>query len=100
MISVLKFTFYIINQISIIILHPIRLVFLIFKIKYCLTEVLEQPGGVTSTHNVMVICDQRHPKVSKQRTLLPWKLKCLYWDRERNKSCASCLASGKCRSTY
>ena len=32
-------------------------------------EVLEQPGGGTPTLNVMAICDQRHAKVSKQRTL-------------------------------
>ena len=44
MISILIFTFYIINQICIIILYQIRLVFLISEIKYCLTEVLEQPG--------------------------------------------------------
>ena len=64
------FTFYIINQISIIILLPIRLVFLIFRIKYCLTEVFEQPGRGTTTLNVMAMCDQRHANVSEQRTLL------------------------------
>ena len=61
---------YIINQKSIIILHPIRLVFLIFKIKYCSTEVLEQPRGGTPALNIMRIRDQRLPNVSKQRTLL------------------------------
>ena len=50
-------------------LHPIRLVFLIFRIKYCLTEVLEQPGGGTPV-NVVAIRDQCHAKVSKQRMLL------------------------------
>ena len=40
---ILIFTFYIINQIFIIILHLVRPVFLIFRIKYSLTEVLEQP---------------------------------------------------------
>ena len=70
MISILIFTFYIINQICIIILYQIRLVFLIFEIKYCLTEVLEQPGGGTPTLKVMVIRDQRHANVIKQRTLL------------------------------
>ena len=45
------------------------LVFLIFEIKYCLTEVLEQPGGGTPALNVMAIRDQRHANVSKQRTL-------------------------------
>ena len=44
MISILIFTFYIVNQICFIILYQIRLLFLIFEIKYCLTEVLEQPG--------------------------------------------------------
>ena len=60
MISILIFTFYIINQICIIILDQIRLVFLIFEIKYCLTEVLEQPGVGTPALNVMAIRDQRH----------------------------------------
>ena len=59
LISVLTFTFHIINQISIIILHPIRLTLLIFGIKYCVMEVLEQPGGRTSALN-MAIHDQRH----------------------------------------
>ena len=67
MISVLIFTFYIINQISIIILQPIRIVFLIFKIKYCLTDLLEQPEEEL---NVMTIRGQRHANVSKQTTLL------------------------------
>ena len=53
MISILIFTFYVINQISIIILHPIRLVFLMFKTKCCLTEVLEQPGGDSPTLDIM-----------------------------------------------
>ena len=55
MISILIFTLYIINQIGFIILYQIRLVFLIFEIKYCLTEVLEQPGGGTPAPNVMAI---------------------------------------------
>ena len=33
-------------------------------------EVLEQPGGGTPALNVMVIRDQRHANVSKQRMLL------------------------------
>ena len=70
MISTLMFTFYIINQICFIILYQIRLVFLIFEIKYCLTEVLEQPRGGTPALKVMAIRDQRHANVSKQRTLL------------------------------
>ena len=68
MISILIFTFCFINQLSIIILHPVWLVFIIFKIKYCLTEVLEQPGGGSHAFNVMVIRKQRHANVSKQRT--------------------------------
>ena len=58
------------NQICFIILYQIRLVFLIFEIKYCLTEVLEQPGGGATALNVMAIRVQRHANVSKQRTLL------------------------------
>ena len=69
-ISILIFTYYIINQICIIILYQIRPVFLIFEIKYFLTEVLEPPGGGTPALNVMAIRDQRHANVSKQRTLL------------------------------
>ena len=46
-ISILTFTFYIVDQICIIILYQIRLVFLIFEIKYCLMEVLAQPGAMT-----------------------------------------------------
>ena len=70
MISILIFTFYTVNQICFIILYQIRLVFLIFEIKYCLMEVLEQPGGGTSVLNVMAIQEQRHASVSKQRMLL------------------------------
>ena len=70
MISILIFTFYIINQICFIILYQIRLVLLIFEIKYCLMEVLEQPGAGIPALNVMVIHNQRNANVSKQRTLL------------------------------
>ena len=70
MISVLIFTFYIINQIHIKILPPVRLVFLIFGIMYCLAEGLEQPEGGTPVLKVMAIRDQRRANVSKQRTLL------------------------------
>ena len=48
----------------------IRLVFLIFRIKYCLSEVLEQPGGGTLSRNVMIIRDQLHANVSNQIMLL------------------------------
>ena len=72
MISILIIAFHIIciNQIPIIILHPIGLGFLIFRVKYCLTEILEHPEGGTPVLNVMAIRDQRLANVSKQRTLL------------------------------
>ena len=70
MISIRIFTFYIINQICIIILYQIRLDFFIFEIKYRLTEVLKQPGGGTPALYAMAIHDQRHANVSKERTLL------------------------------
>ena len=59
---------YIINQISIIILHQTRLVFLIFRSNYCLMEVLEQPEGGTPALNVMAIRDHCHANVIKQRS--------------------------------
>ena len=37
---------------------------------YCITEVLEQPGGGTPVLYTMVIRDQRHTNISKQKTLL------------------------------
>ena len=43
---------------------------LIFEIEYCLTDVLEQPGGGTPALNVMAIRDQRYSNVSKERTWL------------------------------
>ena len=44
--------------------------FSIFRIKYCLREVLEQPGGGIPALNVKAIRDQRHANVSKQTPLL------------------------------
>ena len=41
-----------------------------FRIKYYLTKVFEQPRDGTPALNVMAIRDQRHTNVSKQRTLL------------------------------
>ena len=70
MISIPIFTFDIINLKCIFILYQIRLVFLIFEIKYCLTEALEKPGGGTPALSAMAICDQRHANVSEQKTLL------------------------------
>ena len=61
------FTFYIINKISIFIQHLTLLVFWILVIKSNLTEVSEQPRGETTALNVIVIRDQRHANVSKQR---------------------------------
>ena len=71
-ISILIFTFYIINQISIIIKHITHnsTSFSIFTIKSYLTEVLKKPGGGTPALNVMAIRDQGHANVSKQRMLL------------------------------
>ena len=61
-------TFDIISQISIIILHPTRLVFLIFRIIYCLTDVLEQPRAETPELNVMAIqTNIMQRSVSKER---------------------------------
>ena len=54
----------------IVVKRPVRLVFLIFRINYCLTEGLEQPGRGTPALNVIAIRDQRYANVSKQRTLL------------------------------
>ena len=70
MISVYTFTFYVINQIFIITPYKIWLVFPIFRIKYCLTEVLEQPGGGTPALKDKAIRDQCHENVSKQIPLL------------------------------
>ena len=69
-ISILIFTFYIIDQKSIFILHLTWLIFWILVIKSNLTEVSEQPRGETPAFNVIAIRDQRHVNVGKQRTLL------------------------------
>ena len=68
-ISILMFIFCIINPISAFTLHLNSLVFLIYGIRYHLTEVLEQPGGGFPALNVMEIRDRRHANVCKQRTL-------------------------------
>ena len=70
MISILIFTFYFINQISIFIQHLTRLVVWILVIKSGTAEVSEQPRGETQAFNVMAIRDKCHSNVSKQRTLL------------------------------
>ena len=70
LISVLIFTFYFIPFLSIIPLPENIMHFLIFRIEYCLPEVLEQPEGGTPILDVMAICDRHHTNASKQRTLL------------------------------
>ena len=69
-ISILIFTFYIINQVTIFNFHITRLVLQIFWNKSDITEVSEQPKCQLSALNVMAIRDQRHENVSKQTTLL------------------------------
>ena len=60
------------SYIYIIIVHPstCKLVFLIFEIKYCPMEVLEQPEAELPALNIMAIRDQHHTNVSKPRMLL------------------------------
>ena len=60
-ISILIFTFYIINQIYLIIFHSNSLF---------VTEVLEQPANESPVHNVVAIREWRHTNVDKQRKLL------------------------------
>ena len=66
----LLFTFYIINQISIIIKHLTVLVFLRITIKSYLTGGLVTARRRNSRLKVMTIHNQHHANVSKQRTLL------------------------------
>ena len=69
-ISIIIFTFYIINQISIFIQHLTPLVFWILVIKSNLTEISEQPRGEILALNVLAIRNKHHANVSKQKTLL------------------------------
>ena len=70
-ISILIFTFYIINQIYIYIYSTHNSEsFLDISNKIELNGVSEQPRGGIPALNVMAIRDQRHANVSKQRTLL------------------------------
>ena len=69
LISILVFTFYIINQSYLIIFHPTLSVILIEWNNSFVTEVFEQAGSETHEHNVMVIHEWRHANVDKQRTL-------------------------------
>ena len=64
------FTFYIINQIYLIIIHPNPQVILIKRNILSVTEVLEQPGSETSVHNVLTQCEWCHANVDKQSNLL------------------------------
>ena len=65
-----NFTFYIINQIYLIIFHPTLLVTLIkWKIEF-VTEVLKQTGSETCVHNVMTIDELHHANVDKQSKFL------------------------------
>ena len=61
--SILIFTFYIINCIYLIIFHTTPSVILV-------TEVLEQPGSESSDNTVVVICECCPANIYKQRTLL------------------------------
>ena len=70
MISILIFTFYIINKIYFIYLAQTGHVFRIFRIQSYLTEVLEQPIGGTPALNVMAIRGKSHANVSKQNGTL------------------------------
>ena len=69
-ISILIFTFYIINQTYLIIFHPNSLVILEKWDILIVTEVLEQPANESPVHNVVAIREWRHANVDKQRKLL------------------------------
>ena len=69
-ISILIFTFYIINQTYLIIFHPNSLVILEKWNILIVTEVLEQPANESPVHNVVAIHEWRHANVDKQRKLL------------------------------
>ena len=68
--SILIFTFYIINQIYLIIFHPNSLVILEKWNILSVTEVLEQPVNESPVHNVVAIREWRHTNVDKQRKIL------------------------------
>ena len=69
-ISILIFTFYIINQTYLIIFHPNLLVILEKWNILIVTEVLEQPANESPVHNIVEILEWRHANVDKQRMLL------------------------------
>ena len=69
-ILILIFTFYIINQIYLIIFHPKSLVILEKWNILFVTEVLEQPASESPVHNVVAIHEWRHTNFDKQRELL------------------------------
>ena len=68
--SILIFTFYIINQTYLTILHPnSQVIFEKWNISI-VTEVFEQPANESPVHNVVTIREWRHANVDKQRKLL------------------------------
>ena len=69
-ISILIFTFYIINQTNFIIFDPNWLVILEKWNILIVTEVLEQPANESPVHNVVALREWRHANVDKQRKLL------------------------------
>ena len=69
-ISILIFTFYIINQIYLIIFQPNSLVILEKWNILSVTEVLEQPANESFVRNVVAIREWRHTNVDKQRKIL------------------------------
>ena len=69
-ISIVIFTFYIINQIYLIIFHPTPSFIVIkWNISF-VTELLEQPGSETWEHNVVAMRGWRQANVDKQIRLL------------------------------
>ena len=69
-ISILIFTFYIINLIYLIIFHPNSLVILEKWNILFVTEVLEQTANESTVHDVVAIREWRHTNADKQRKLL------------------------------
>ena len=63
-------SFYIIDQIYLIILHPTPLVTLIKWNIVFVREVLEQTGSETCIHKTVTICELRHANLDKQSKLL------------------------------
>ena len=85
-ISIIIFTFYIINQIYLIIFHLTPLFILIKWNNLFAIEVLEQPGSKTRVHvhNVVTIREWRHINVDKQRMF--WLMLTLLRPEARSRS--------------